>query len=609
MDLLGHGALTRPDRRLWREHPRHEEPPPEPEIRIVPDTAGAEITDELGVLEAIANLGQARLAPEDVLARVLELASRAVNGEHPVLFLYNPESDELEAHSLVASPRQVPLSQPSIIRRVLVSNRAEIVNDAAGDPDVNSSISGIDEVNQLLAAPLICGGSRIGVLAAFNSRSGAFMEHELALLTRLAPGAAVLVQSTLLRAKVERQSQELGGLHRLAQVLATAESLNHAIDESVRIVCDMLDCDRTAMLLFDEVSNCLVLKPSHDADVAADLEPRISLTTPSLAGTVFRTQTPLLSNDAADDAWVGEALQTHFDIDTCLVVPITSGARSIGVFVAMNAKKGAFDDSDLRLTTLLGVRVGNVIEASRVRERERALLQELRESDRTRTEFVSMLAHELKGPMTTIKGFADILQRHSGDVDDSKRAEYLAILAEEIDRLSDLVSDLLDAARMDGGALRTDLRATDLRAVIENLLVVHPSLTSSHIIELDLDDLPEVLCDEDRIRQVLLNLLQNATRYSPEGSNVWVVGDLITENDRPFVRVVVADEGIGIPAGDVERVFSKFVMLPKPKWATKGTGLGLFIAKGIVESHGGRIWVESEENKGSRFSFTLPSAR
>lgn len=220
-----------------------------------------------------------------------------------------------------------------------------------------------------------------------------------------------------------------------------------------------------------------------------------------------------------------------------------------------------------------------------------------------------MLAHELKGPMTTIKGFADILQRHSDDVDDSKRAEYLAILAEEIDRLSDLVSDLLDAARMDGGALRTDLRATDLRAVIENLLVVHPSLTSSHLIELDLDgDLPEVLCDEDRIRQVLLNLLQNATRYSPEGSNVWVIGDLISENDRPFVRVVVADEGIGIPAGDVERVFSKFVMLPKPKWATKGTGLGLFIAKGIVESHGGRIWVESEENKGSRFSFTLPSA-
>jgi signal transduction histidine kinase len=109
----------------------------------------------------------------------------------------------------------------------------------------------------------------------------------------------------------------------------------------------------------------------------------------------------------------------------------------------------------------------------------------------------------------------------------------------------------------------------------------------------------------DRIRQVMINLITNATRYSPEGTTIEVAARRVEPG---IVRVDVSDQGIGIPPEDSERIFMKFAMLPKPGWVKKGTGLGLFITKGIVDAHGGDIWVESEQGKGSTFSFTLPVA-
>jgi signal transduction histidine kinase len=232
-------------------------------------------------------------------------------------------------------------------------------------------------------------------------------------------------------------------------------------------------------------------------------------------------------------------------------------------------------------------------------------LQRLREADRTRTEFVSMLAHELKGPMTTIKGFGEALRDGWGVMPGSQRSRFLDIVSKEIDRLSRLVNDLLDVSRMEAGTLRYEMEPVLVCDVVENVLVVHPSLRGSHIVVDDVPrDLAPVMGDRDRIRQVLLNLLTNATRYSPEGTTISVGADSTGDG----IQVWVSDEGIGIAQADHERVFSKFVMLPKPGWVKKGTGLGLFISRGIVEAHGGRMWVESAPGEGSTFYFTLPRA-
>jgi signal transduction histidine kinase len=565
--------------------------------------------DELAALYRIGALGTYQEGEGQVVDDVLRLVADVVTCERPALFLLEVDSDEMRVYS-PGSTGRIPMSEPSIIRRVFHSGRGEIVNDVEADPEANRADSEWLQADQIVAAPLDVGAQRLGVVAALDSRRGGFSDGDLRLLTLLADRAALTVENAQLRSNMERQSHELTGLHRLSRLLASSETVDYAIGESVRIVADLLDCEKAAILLYEKSTDSLT---AHESTIGMEdgvvRGLKVSLAEPSLAGTVFRTDTPLVSNDAAEDAWVGKRFTDLLGIHTIMVVPLTSGPHPMGVLMAINGRQGAFDENDLRFTTLLGVRIASIIEASRARECERDLVRELREADNAKSEFVSTLAHELKGPMTTIKGFGRALLDSWDELPEKRRTHFLDIVTKEIERLARLVNDLLDVSRMEAGTVRYELAPISLQELAHDILTVHTSLQTSHIVEIDIpDDLPKVLGDRDRIGQVLLNLLMNANRYAPEGTRITISAVASDENSGNEVEVRVTDEGIGIAPEDQERVFSKFVMLPKPSWVKKGTGLGLFITKGIVEVHGGRIWVTSEPGKGSTFHFTLRSA-
>ena len=229
--------------------------------------------------------------------------------------------------------------------------------------------------------------------------------------------------------------------------------------------------------------------------------------------------------------------------------------------------------------------------------------------EQVKSDFVAAVSHELRTPLTSIYGFAETLLRQDIPFGEEERRIFLGYIASESERLTEIVDQLLNVARLDAGDLQVELGRIDVGSVVSELLVTveESGVMNGHRFEIDLPDEPLAAeADPDKVRQVFNILVENALRYSPGGGTVTVGAR--RSDDRVELRV--ADEGIGIPAAERERIFRKFYRAESAaRDGAAGTGLGLFIARELVTAMGGRIWVESTEGEGSSFSFELPAAR
>jgi PAS domain S-box-containing protein len=222
-----------------------------------------------------------------------------------------------------------------------------------------------------------------------------------------------------------------------------------------------------------------------------------------------------------------------------------------------------------------------------------------------KSDFVATVSHELRTPLTSIYGFAETLLRADIAFDDRERATFLSTIATESERLIRIVDDLLNVARLEAGMLGLAVRTTDLGEVIRaEADRVDASLDRRHTLELDLDDDLTVDTDPERVAQVLHHLVDNAVKFSPSGGTITISG----RRRHDAVELRVQDEGVGLSPVERQRVFTKFFRGGE-EVAAHGTGLGLFLARGLVVAMGGRMWLESDEGLGSTFAFELPVAR
>ncbi len=231
-----------------------------------------------------------------------------------------------------------------------------------------------------------------------------------------------------------------------------------------------------------------------------------------------------------------------------------------------------------------------------------------KEEEELQSTFISVISHELKTPVSIIKGFAGTLQREDASFTPEQYREGLRVIEEEADRLARQIQDLLDVSRLTAGGIRLDMADFPLPALAADVVrAVAPSAGEGFEFELRFpDDMPPVHGDFERVRQVLVNLVSNAIKYSPDGGTIriggWPEGELAV--------CYVADQGVGIAPEEQEAIFRRFYRIDnRLRRETQGSGLGLFLTRAIVEAHGGRIWVESQLGKGSRFVFTLPLGR
>ncbi|MGQ9706329.1 MAG: ATP-binding protein [bacterium] len=231
---------------------------------------------------------------------------------------------------------------------------------------------------------------------------------------------------------------------------------------------------------------------------------------------------------------------------------------------------------------------------------------ELKKLDAVKIEFLNITSHELRSPLTSVLGYAELLSDgFLGSLTDAQNEAVNGILRNS-QQLSRLVDDLLDFSSMESGTLRLDLGPCRLEYILTSAVDSMKSIIEEAKCNVQLNissDLPLVKGDTDRIIQVIYNLIDNAIKFSPEGGTIRI-GTVKVDN---FVEVYVSDDGIGIPDNEKDKIFDKFYQVDmSDKRRVRGIGLGLAISKAIIEASGGSIWVESEVGKGSTFRFTLP---
>ena len=225
-----------------------------------------------------------------------------------------------------------------------------------------------------------------------------------------------------------------------------------------------------------------------------------------------------------------------------------------------------------------------------------------RTAEEIKSTFISIVSHELRTPVALIKGYASTLRRDDAEWDRETINDSLAVIEEEADRLSRMIDDLLDASRLQAGGLRLNKVDFSLPSLAEHLAERFQTQTSRHRILVDFpEDFPVIVGDETRISQVLTNLISNAIKYAPEGE-IRIEGSVRPEQ----VIVCVKDEGPGIDPRDMPHIFDRFYRAEQAVRKTKGAGLGLYLARAIIEAHRGRIWLDPSPDSGARICFSLP---
>jgi PAS domain S-box-containing protein len=332
-----------------------------------------------------------------------------------------------------------------------------------------------------------------------------------------------------------------------------------------------------------------------------------------IIGQVVATGYPSLTTNVAarqrgeEYSVAGAASATPMTLASLLILPLRTRREMLGaLIIAANDPERVMTDDNLPLAELLAERAALAIENAKLYTEQVEARRKVEDLSRLKDEFLSIASHELRTPVTSIKGYTQLAKTliREGDLNTSQ--EYLEIALDQIDRMSRLILELLDVSRIETGRLEIRREPINWPSFVRDVVHHHHTSVNDRRFHLNVPEKSERIVngDRDRLEQVLGNLMENAVKYSPEGSDIYVV----VEDRGESVVTAICDRGIGIPADEIQQVFERFHRGRQVSSTNYGgLGLGLYITKQIVERHGGSIWVESKEGSGTTFFFSLPT--
>jgi signal transduction histidine kinase/CheY-like chemotaxis protein len=602
----------------------------------------AEISAQKDSIELLSEIGKEITASLDlntILFKLYERVNQIVDASIFGVGLYRPEKRQIEYSLAIENgKRYAPYTRSTEDKNQFavwcIDRRQPIlINDVATEsskyiPAYEHTGGVLDDGSiaqppiSMIYLPLIAQERVLGVLSVQSFKKNAYTEQHLSLLENLAAYTTIALDNANAylvineqEQKVRERAAELVTINRISQALATQLDKDRLIEFVGDQVRDLFRAPIVYVSLLDRTTMMLQFPYTFGEDAS----PRPFGT--GLTSQIIRAGQALLINEDMEGnrARLGVE-QVGRRTASYLGVPIPSGGQVIGVISVQSIdQEGRFTEADQRLLSTIATAVGVAFHNARLFEEASHARAAAEQADAAKSSFLSTVSHELRTPLTPVLGFAKIIRRRLEErlfpmipeddrkVQQAKRQviENLDVVVSEGERLTKLIDDVLDLAKIEAGKFTWNMGSVSIGDVMERAIAATASLFEARKLDLvrDIDsDLPTITGDQDRLIQVVINLISNAVKFTDSGS--------ITCSARQHgseIMVGVKDSGIGIAPADQPKVFEKFkqvgdTLTDKPK----GTGLGLPICKEIVEYHGGRIWVESEPGHGSTFSFTLP---
>src|SRR5581483_7257495 len=404
-----------------------------------------------------------------------------------------------------------------------------------------------------------------------------------------------------LRDELGRRVDALEATNRCARALASSLDLEQSFGAFIRELKGLVPFDRVA----------IVLAEGHTARVIATGGVGGAEAFPP--GSEWPLQDSVTSDVLGGETVLQRDLETELKTDvealvavglrSRLAAPLLVASRAIGMLSLSRRERDAFDQSEVELVTLLGRLVGTSVQNIRAYELEHQTVEELRRLSALRADFVSLVSHELRSPMAAVIGAAQTLEQRWRELTPEQRSSFLALIADETSRLATLIADVMDTSRIEAGTFSYSFGEVDMaELVLESTAAAQLGQDEVEVETRLRTALPPVHGDRTRLKQVLVNLIDNAIKYSPAGGTVTVSAGV----DNGSLMVDISDRGPGIAAEHQNVIFEKFERLHAAGSGKPGTGLGLFIARSIAEAHGGSVTVRSSPPAGATFRLELP---
>jgi signal transduction histidine kinase len=573
---------------------------------------------QLASLNEVTRQLATNLESEPLLKFIIENAVQILNCEAGSLLLVDRQTDELVfrvttgpvAENLIGkrlAPGAGIVGKAVKTRQPIIVNQAQKSSEWFAQTDRQTGFS----TQSLLVIPLMSKDQVTGVVEVINRRDGQpFTDDDEALLSAYSGQAAVAIENarlyTLTDQALTERVEELSVMQRIDRELNTSLDIAQAMRITLEWAMRQSTSEAGLIGVIAEDGLQVMASQGYTAELAAYQDKPLQLDAFGLTSILRGGQPARLSVSAGPEpraALLQGALSQ-------VVLPIRRETDAIGLILLESQRLNACSDEALEFLSRLCDHASIAISNAQ-------LYAAVQAANTAKSEFVSFVAHELKNPMTSIKGYTELLAQGAVGAVSAPQANFLATIRTNIDRMNTLVSDLNDMSKIEAGRLRLDFKSFQVNDLIDESVRSLRRQIDEKGQQLAIQstaELPAVWADRTRVSQVLVNLISNAFKYTPQGGMITVIAEQSANYWDPkgaprVVHLAVQDTGIGINPEDQKKIFQKFFRSEDPKTReVPGTGLGLNITRSLVEMQGGQIWFESEFRKGTTFHFTVPVA-